>query len=79
MVIIHNNQLNDNNNGTNQSDWRKYFRLPPIKLRGIVLPMDHSAWQNQIEKSMNFLGNHGYGAWKTGTVPLDVVSHNLSV
>lgn len=77
MVIIRSSQSNDSNNGTNQSEWRKYFRLPPIKLRGIVLPMDY-AWQNQVKGSMDFLGSHGYGAWKTGAVPSDVALHDSS-
>lgn len=77
MVVIQSSQSRSSDSGTNQSEWRKYFRfMPLINLRGITLPIDHA--QHQVKGSMGFLGNHGYGAWKTGTVPSDVVLHNLS-
>lgn len=61
-------------NHDRKKEWTRYFRIPfdcdcfnPASL----------FWQ-EVRHSFVYLGNHGVGAWKTGTVPSDVVLVNLT-
>ena len=70
----HHNMKNNNLDGT-KSEWKKYFQLPfdcecfnPASL----------FLQDCFRDSFVYLGKHGVGAWKTGTVASDVVLVNLT-
>ena len=58
------------------AEWKRYFRLP-LKRCSSFIPTPYTV-QNHLKGSFNFLGNHGVGAWKTGTVSTDVILNNLT-